>query len=323
MKQPLHILLCSPRGFCAGVDRAIAMVETAILKFGAPVYVRHEIVHNRTVVERLRELGAVFVEQLADIPDTSRPVIFSAHGVSKAVVAEAAERGFTVVDATCPLVSKVHHQAEMMFEQGHHIIMIGHAGHQEVLGTLGQIPAEAGTLVQTLADAGAVQPPARPLALVTQTTLSVDETQGIIAVLQARFPDIKLPKKDDICYATTNRQAAIKSIAGRCDALVVMGAPNSSNSRQLVEVARQQGCGRAILIQTPEELAAVDLSGVVTLGLSAGASAPEALVQGVIEVLRQTHEVTVEEVVTAVENLTFKMPQGLTQMEPVREPMAA
>ncbi|TKW61514.1 MAG: 4-hydroxy-3-methylbut-2-enyl diphosphate reductase [Blastochloris viridis] len=314
--QQMTILLCAPRGFCAGVSRAISMVEASLERFGAPVYVRHEIVHNKTVVERLRAKGAVFVEQLKDIPLTKQPVVFSAHGVSKAVVAEAETRGFLIVDATCPLVSKVHNSAERLYEQGNHIVMIGHAGHVEVEGTRGQIPAEASTLVETVADAETVVLPDGPLAVATQTTLSVDETQDIIAKLLERFPHMKQPKKEDICYATTNRQAAVKEIAARCDALLVVGAPNSSNSKQLVNVAQQYGCDKSVLVQRAEELDMSLLDGVTTLGLTAGASAPEDLVQAIIDKIKETRPVTVEEVVTTEENYVFKMPQFLTEPMP-------
>ncbi|MBI1309362.1 MAG: 4-hydroxy-3-methylbut-2-enyl diphosphate reductase [Proteobacteria bacterium] len=314
MKPPLHVLLCSPRGFCAGVERAIAMVEAALAKHGAPVYVRHEIVHNRTVVGRLEAKGTIFVEELDEIPaNTPHPVIFSAHGVSRAVVEDARSRGFAVIDATCPLVSKVHHEAALHAANGHHILVIGHAGHPEILGTMGHIPTGQCTLIQTLEDARSVTPPNQPLALVTQTTLSVDETSGIIAELTRRFPHLKQPKKEDICYATTNRQTAIKSVAPRADMVLVVGAPNSSNSRQLVATALAHGASAAHLIGRAEDLSALDFTNVQTLGLSAGASAPEDLVQGVITHLQATRTTTVEEVITAVEDITFKIPQSLSQ----------
>lgn len=314
-KKSIHLTLCSPRGFCAGVSRAIAIVEAALAKHGAPVYVRHEIVHNKHVVDRLKSMGAVFVDELTDIRVTDRPVIFSAHGVSKAVVAEAQTRGFETVDATCPLVNKVHHRANTLYAQGHHVVMIGHKGHAEVLGTLGQIPPEAGTLVETLEQAETVALPAGPLALVTQTTLSIDETQGIMDILVRRYPDLKLPKQDDICYATTNRQAAVKAVAKGCDAFIVVGAPNSSNSRQLATVARAEGCPVVHLIQQPAELADLGLPdghGTVRIGLTAGASAPEELVQGVVAWLKGHADTFTEEtVVVAEESMVFKVPQGL------------
>jgi 4-hydroxy-3-methylbut-2-enyl diphosphate reductase len=310
---PLALLLCAPRGFCAGVERAIAMVEAALAKHGAPVFVRHEIVHNRAVVARLKGLGAVFVEELGQIPDAARPVIFSAHGVSKAVAAEAAQRGFSVIDATCPLVSKAHHEAALLHRQGHHILMVGHAGHPEVLGTLGQVPPAAATLVENLAQAESVAPPAGPLALVTQTTLSVDDTRQIITCLLRRFPHLRQPHKEDICYATTNRQAAVKAAAPRCARFIVVGAPNSSNSLRLVEAARAAGCADAVLVERPDDLAGLDWGafGGASLGLTAGASAPESLVRGVIGWLAARFALTTEDVVTATEDVTFKIPQSL------------
>jgi 4-hydroxy-3-methylbut-2-enyl diphosphate reductase len=313
-KPRLRILLAAPRGFCAGVDRAIQIVDLAIEKFGAPVYVRHEIVHNRSVVEALEAKGAVFVEELDEIPDTKAPVIFSAHGVPKAVPAEAAQRNFFYLDATCPLVSKVHIEAERLHAAGFEIILIGHAGHPEVIGTIGQLPEGAVRLIETVPEAetfSARQPD--KIAFITQTTLSVDDTSAIVEVLKRRFPSIKAPAKDDICYATTNRQSAMKAIAPRCDALLVVGAPNSSNSKRLVEVAAKAGCPKAILVQGAWEIPWDELSGIATLGLGAGASAPEVLVSEIIEAFRQHYDVDVESVSTAKEDIVFKLPRALQQ----------
>jgi len=309
-KPPLTVLLASPRGFCAGVDRAIQIVERAIGKYGAPVYVRHEIVHNRHVVERLKALGAVFVEELDECPP-DRPVVFSAHGVPKAVPAEAAARRMLYLDATCPLVSKVHVEAGRHYDAGREIVLIGHAGHPEVVGTMGQLPQGAVRLIETVADAEAFEPknPAN-VAFVTQTTLSVDDTADIVAALRARFPDIAAPHKEDICYATTNRQEAVKSIAARSEVLLVLGSANSSNSVRLAEVGRRAGA-RAYLI---DDAAALDfgwLEGAATVGVTAGASAPEVLVQGVIERLAEWFTVKVEELDAARESVTFKLPRVL------------
>jgi 4-hydroxy-3-methylbut-2-en-1-yl diphosphate reductase len=312
LKPPLTILLAAPRGFCAGVDRAIQIVEMALQRFGPPVYVRHEIVHNRTVVEALRAKGAIFVEELDEIPDGNAPVVFSAHGVPKAVPAEAGRRNFFHLDATCPLVSKVHIQVEKHFAQGYEVVLIGHARHPEVVGTMGQLPDGAVKLVETVADAESFVPrdPAR-LAYVTQTTLSVDDTRAIVDVLRRRFPTIAGPHKNDICYATTNRQSAVKVIAERAEAVLVVGAPNSSNSVRLVEVAERAGCRVAFLVQTPEEIPWAELPLIATLGLTAGASAPEHLVQGVVDAFAQRYEVTVEPITTASENVIFKLPRAL------------
>jgi 4-hydroxy-3-methylbut-2-en-1-yl diphosphate reductase len=311
-KPPLTILLAAPRGFCAGVDRAIQIVEMALQRFGAPVYVRHEIVHNRTVVEALRAKGAIFVEELDEIPDGDAPVVFSAHGVPKAVPAEAARRDFFHLDATCPLVSKVHIEVEKHFAAGNEVILIGHARHPEVLGTMGQIPDGAVKLVETVADAEVFAPrdPAK-LAYVTQTTLSVDDTRAIVEVLRRRFPSILGPHKNDICYATTNRQSAVKVIAERADLVLVVGAPNSSNSVRLVEVAERAGCRAAFLVQTPEEIPWERIEAPRVLGLTAGASAPEHLVQSIIDEFSRRFAVTVEMVTTASENVTFKLPRAL------------
>ncbi|KPP81007.1 MAG: 4-hydroxy-3-methylbut-2-enyl diphosphate reductase [Rhodobacteraceae bacterium HLUCCO07] len=312
-KPSLTLFLAAPRGFCAGVDRAIKIVEMAISKWGAPVYVRHEIVHNKYVVDDLRAKGAVFVEELSDCPD-DRPVIFSAHGVPKAVPAEAKRREMVYVDATCPLVSKVHIEAERHFEEGLQIIMVGHAGHPETIGTMGQLPAGEVLLVETVDDVArvAVRDPDK-LAFVTQTTLSVDDTIDIVAALKARFPTIRGPHKEDICYATTNRQEAVKAIAGKAQAMLVVGAPNSSNSRRLVEVARRAGCGYSQLVQRAGDIDWRALEGVQSIGVTAGASAPELLVEEVIEALRARHDVTIEEVETAQENVEFKVPRVLRQ----------
>ena len=310
-KPPLTLYLAAPRGFCAGVDRAVQIVELALQKWGAPVYVRHEIVHNRFVVDGLRDKGAVFVEELDEVPD-DRPVIFSAHGVPKSVPAEAARREMIYVDATCPLVSKVHVEAERHHEAGLQMVMIGHAGHPEVLGTMGQLPEGEVILVETVEDVAAVTPrdPDR-LAWVTQTTLSVDDTAQVVEALKARFPAIVGPAKDDICYATTNRQAAVKAIAGRIEALLVIGAPNSSNSRRLVEVGRAAGCDYAQLVMRAADIDWRALQGVRTVGVTAGASAPQVLVDEVIAAFRDRYDLTVEIVETAQERVEFKVPRVL------------
>jgi 4-hydroxy-3-methylbut-2-enyl diphosphate reductase len=310
-KTPLTILLASPRGFCAGVDRAIQIVERAIERYGAPVYVRHEIVHNRFVVECLEAKGAIFVDELDSVPD-DRPVVFSAHGVPKAVPAEAARRHLLFLDATCPLVSKVHREAERHADLGRIVILVGHAGHPEVIGTMGQLPPGTVLLVE---DAAQVETLAVPdpgnLAYVTQTTLSVDDTVGIVAALRHRFPAIHGPKTEDICYATTNRQAAVKAIAGRCDALVVIGAPNSSNSMRLVEVAASHGCVRARLVQRATDMDWEWLGDARRLGITAGASAPELLVEELIAACRARYDVTIEEIRTTDESVVFKLPRQL------------
>ncbi len=309
-RPPLRLLLAAPRGFCAGVDRAIEIVELALQRYGAPVYVRHEIVHNRFVVDTLKAKGAIFVEELDEVPDGA-PVVFSAHGVPKAVPAEATSRGLDWLDATCPLVSKVHRQAERQIEAGRHILFIGHKGHPEVIGTLGQVPAGTITLVETVADVAALGFAVEtPLAFLTQTTLSVDDTAEIVAALLARYPQIVGPKTEDICYATSNRQTAVKTIAPECQLVLVIGAPNSSNSVRLVEVAERCGA-KARLIQRGTEIAPEWLEGVEVLGLTAGASAPEALVQEVLDRLTGLREVTVEQVVTAEEKMVFKLPRQL------------
>lgn len=316
-KPPLKVLLAAPRGFCAGVDRAIQIVELALAKFGPPVYVRHEIVHNRYVVESLKAKGAIFVDELDQIPDTRQPVIFSAHGVAKAIPEAAKLRNLLPIDATCPLVSKVHIEAARHFENDREIVLIGHAGHAEVEGTMGQLAPGAVTLIETAADARAFQPrdPAK-LAYVTQTTLSVDDTAETVQALKDRFPSIAGPVKEDICYATTNRQAAVKNIASRIDRLLVVGAPNSSNSVRLVEVAERAGCPAAFLIQRAVEIPWDRLDGIATLGITAGASAPEILIDEVIEAVKARFEVTLETVTTADERVVFNVPRELRSVAP-------
>ncbi|HEX7694621.1 MAG TPA: 4-hydroxy-3-methylbut-2-enyl diphosphate reductase [Sphingomonas sp.] len=310
MKKVLELLIAAPRGFCAGVDRAIRIVELAIEKYGAPVYVRHEIVHNKYVVDTLRAKGAIFVEELDEVPD-GVPVVFSAHGVPKAVPAKAVERGLSYLDATCPLVSKVHRQAERLVASGRHIVFIGHAGHPEVIGTFGQVPEGSMTLIETVADVADFAP-ADPgnLSFLTQTTLSVDDTAEVVAALKSKFPAIQAPRGEDICYATSNRQAAVKAIACACDAMLVLGAPNSSNSLRLVEVARRQGIP-ARLVQRATDLDWNFLDGVGTLGITAGASAPEELVRELVDRLAERFDVTEREVETTQENIIFKLPRGL------------
>jgi 4-hydroxy-3-methylbut-2-enyl diphosphate reductase len=315
-KPPLRVLLCSPRGFCAGVVRAIDSVERALALYGAPVYVRHEIVHNRYVVEGLRAKGAIFVEELDEIPDTDAPVIFSAHGVPQSVPAEASRRNFLALDATCPLVTKVHREAEIHRRRGREIVLIGHAGHPEVVGTLGQLPAGAATLIETLADVEAFTPrdPAQ-LAYVTQTTLSIDDTAEIVARLQARFPRIVGPHKEDICYATTNRQEAVKLVAPRVDAMIVVGAPNSSNSLRLKEVAERAGCARAALVQRAGDIDWTTFNNIASLGITAGASAPEVLVEEIIDAFAERYTVSVETVAAAEEDVFFPLPRVLRENE--------
>ena len=313
MAEPLTLYLAAPRGFCAGVDRAIKIVEMALEKWGAPVYVRHEIVHNRFVVDGLKAKGAVFVEELSECPP-DRPVVFSAHGVPKSVPAEADARRILYVDATCPLVSKVHREAERHHADGLQMVMIGHAGHPEVVGTMGQLPEGAVFLVETTEDVQKITPadPAR-LAYITQTTLSVDDTAAVVAALRARFPRIAGPRKEDICYATTNRQEAVKAMAPLVDALLVIGAPNSSNSQRLVEVGRRAGCAYAQLVQRANDIDWRDLSGVRSVGITAGASAPEVLVEEVISAFRSRYDVTEKLVETAQERVEFKVPRVLRE----------
>jgi 4-hydroxy-3-methylbut-2-enyl diphosphate reductase len=311
MTKPLTILLAAPRGFCAGVDRAIQIVEEALSKWGAPVYVRHEIVHNQHVVSRLEDLGAIFVEELDECP-TDRPVVFSAHGVPKAVPAAAQARDMVFVDATCPLVSKVHVEAERHHKSGREIILIGHAGHPEVIGTMGQLPDDVMTLIETVEDVAKFEPKdPTNLAFVTQTTLSVDDTAEIVAALQVRFPDISAPHKEDICYATTNRQEAVKVMAERADLFLVIGAETSSNSKRLVEVALRAGSPKSELVASAENVDWDWFEGVETLGLTAGASAPEDLVQGLIAACRARFDITVEEITTAEESVVFRLPRVL------------
>jgi 4-hydroxy-3-methylbut-2-enyl diphosphate reductase len=309
---PLTIYVAAPRGFCAGVDRAIQIVELALAKYGAPVYVRHEIVHNRHVVEALKAKGAIFVEELDEIPDTGAPVIFSAHGVPKSVPEAAEARNLFYLDATCPLVSKVHIEAERHHDAGREVLLIGHAGHPEVLGTMGQLPAGSVHLIETIADALAFTPKdPEALAYTTQTTLSVDDTRAIAEVLKERFPRMVGPRKDDICYATTNRQEAVKQIAPLCDRLIVVGSPNSSNSLRLVEVAERAGCPRAMLVQSAAEIDWNEFAGIGSLGITAGASAPEILVEGIIDAFKARFAAKVQSVVTAEEDIAFKLPRQL------------
>jgi len=312
-KRPqLDILLCAPRGFCAGVDRAIQIVELALEKYGAPVYVRHAIVHNKYVVDGLKAKGAVFVEELDEIPETKAPIVFSAHGVPKSVPADARSRNMFFLDATCPLVSKVHVEAQRHHAEGHEIVLIGHRGHPEVVGTMGQLPEGSITLIETAADAETFTPRhPETLAFVTQTTLSVDDTSEIVTVLRRRFPSINGPHKEDICYATTNRQEAVKQVAPEVDAMIVVGSPNSSNSQRLVEVAERAGCKVAMLVDRAAEIDWSRLQGIRSLGVSAGASAPESLVDEVIEAFAQRYEIKVESCVTARENIAFNVPREL------------
>lgn len=313
MTDSLTLYLAAPRGFCAGVDRAIKIVEIALQKWGAPVYVRHEIVHNKFVVDSLRDKGAIFVEHLADCPD-DRPVVFSAHGVPKAVPAEAERREMIYVDATCPLVSKVHIEAERHYQNGLQMVMIGHDGHPETIGTMGQLPKGEVLLVETVEDVARldVRDPDK-LAFITQTTLSVDDTIGIVQALKSRFPSIIGPHKEDICYATTNRQAAVKVIAPKIDALLVIGAPNSSNSQRLVEVGRAAGCAYSQLVQRADDIDWRAIEGIRSVGITAGASAPEVLVNEVIDAFRRRYDLTVEIVETATEDVEFKVPRILRE----------
>jgi 4-hydroxy-3-methylbut-2-en-1-yl diphosphate reductase len=307
---PLRVLIAAPRGFCAGVDRAIQIVELALERFGEPVYVRHEIVHNRFVVERLRKMGAVFVDELDEVPD-DRPVVFSAHGVPKSVPAEAQNRGLTYVDATCPLVSKVHRQAQRLIEEGRHILFIGHAGHPEVIGTFGQVPPGSMTLIETVEDVADLNlSDAANLAFLTQTTLSVDDTAAVVAALKARFPVIRAPRSEDICYATSNRQAAVKGIAPECERMLVIGAPNSSNSLRLAEVAERLGVPSR-LIERAQDIDWEWLGQPQTIGITAGASAPEVLVREVIDALHTRFDVTEEQADHSPERMTFKLPREL------------
>ena len=311
MSTELKIFLASPRGFCAGVDRAIEIVKKALEKFGSPVYVRHEIVHNTQVVENLKKLGAIFVEELDEIKDRSRPVIFSAHGVPKSVPEDALNKKMSYVDATCPLVTKVHREAERHNKNGYKIILIGHKDHPEVIGTMGQIPKENIVLVETIEDAKNINLEV-PVAYVTQTTLSVDDTKDIIKVLEKKFPGIKAPVKEDICYATTNRQNAVKKVAPRCDIFFVIGSKNSSNSKRLVEVAKKSGCNRSELFDFSEKLHVNEILKFKTIGLTSGASAPEKLIQNFITELKKHCKVSIEEVITAKEKVAFKLPKSVS-----------
>ncbi|MER9443967.1 4-hydroxy-3-methylbut-2-enyl diphosphate reductase [Mesorhizobium sp. M0340] len=324
-KPPLTIRLCQPRGFCAGVDRAIQIVVLALKKYGAPVYVRHEIVHNRYVVEGLQSLGAVFIEELSEIPPEHRqsPVVFSAHGVPKSVPADAQSRNLFYLDATCPLVSKVHKQAMRHQRLGRHVLLIGHAGHPEVIGTMGQLPDGAVTLIETEADAaGFVPADPQALGFVTQTTLSVEDTAGIIRALQQRFPELHAPAAESICYATTNRQEAVKETAAGADLFLVVGAPNSSNSRRLVEVAERAGASMSLLVQRASEIPWNEIAGISTLGLSAGASAPEIIVDEIVDAFRQRFDVTIELAVTATETEDFPVMRVLRDVELTAADMA-
>ena len=313
MKKNLKIYLASPRGFCAGVKRAIDIVEKSLTKYGKPVYVRHEIVHNKQVVENLKKKGAVFIEELSDIKDNTRPVIFSAHGVPKSVPEEAEQKQLSFVDATCPLVSKVHRESEQLFKKGYDIILIGHNNHPEVIGTMGQLPKGSIKLVETVNDAALLDNKkfSKPVAYITQTTLSVDDTAEIIAKLKEKFPNIKQPIKEDICYATTNRQLAVKKIAPKCDMFFVIGSRNSSNSVRLVEVAKKAGCKNSMLMYFEKEIPMKELENSNVIGISSGASAPEQLVQNLLNEVKKEREVTIEEVIVAEEKVVFKLPKEL------------
>ena len=313
MKKNLKIYLASPRGFCAGVKRAIDIVEKSLTKYGKPVYVRHEIVHNKQVVEDLKKKGAVFVEELSDIKDSTRPVIFSAHGVPKSVPEEAQQKKLSFVDATCPLVSKVHRESEQLFKKGYDIILIGHNNHPEVIGTMGQLPKGSIKLVETVNDASLLDNKnfSKPVAYITQTTLSVDDTAEIISKLKEKFPNIKQPIKEDICYATTNRQLAVKKIAPKCDMFFVIGSRNSSNSVRLVEVAKKAGCKNSMLMYFEKEIPMKELKNSNIIGISSGASAPEQLVQNLLNEVKKDREITIEEVIVAEEKVVFKLPKEL------------
>jgi 4-hydroxy-3-methylbut-2-enyl diphosphate reductase len=313
MKKELKIYLASPRGFCAGVKRAIDIVEKSINKFGSPVYVRHEIVHNKQVVEELKKKGAIFVDELSDIENEKRPVIFSAHGVPKSVPQEAKLKNLSFVDATCPLVSKVHRESEQLYKKGFEILLIGHKNHPEVIGTMGQLPAGSIKLIETKKDAEAleIEKFKKPLAYITQTTLSVDDTAEIIDYLKKKFPNIKGPIKEDICYATTNRQTAVKKIASKCDMFFVVGSRNSSNSVRLVEVAKKAGCKNSQLMHSEKEIPFEEINNSNTIGISSGASAPEKLVQTLLDNIKKERKVSIEEVVVAEEKVVFKLPKEL------------
>ncbi|MGA1339096.1 MAG: 4-hydroxy-3-methylbut-2-enyl diphosphate reductase [Pelagibacteraceae bacterium] len=313
MKNNLKVYLASPRGFCAGVERAIEIVNRSLNKYGKPVYVRHEIVHNKYVVEDLKKKGAIFVEELDEIKDKSRPVIFSAHGVPKSVPEDARIKNLSYVDATCPLVSKVHRESEQLFKNGFDIVLIGHKNHPEVIGTMGQLPEGAVKLIETINDVEKLKIDSfkKPLAYITQTTLSVDDTAEIIIALKNKFPNIKEPIKEDICYATTNRQNAVKSMASKCDMLFVIGSRNSSNSVRLVEVAKKSGCQKSMLIHSDQNLPIDEIKKCKNIGITSGASAPEELVQNLIKQIKENCNVTIEEIIVAKENVTFKLPKEL------------
>jgi len=313
MKKNLKIYLASPRGFCAGVKRAIEIVEKSLNKYGKPVYVRHEIVHNKQVVNDLKEKGAIFIEELSDIKDNTRPVIFSAHGVPKSVPKEAKEKKLSFVDATCPLVSKVHRESEQLYKKGYDIILIGHNNHPEVIGTMGQLPGGSIKLIETADDVDLlkVENFSKPLAYITQTTLSVDDTAEIIDKLKRKFPNIKQPIKEDICYATTNRQKAVKEIAPKCDMFFVIGSRNSSNSVRLVEVAKKAGCKKSLLMHSEQKIPMDELKNSETVGISSGASAPDHLIQKLLEHLKKDREISLEEVTVAEEKVIFKLPREL------------
>ena len=313
MKNNLKVYLASPRGFCAGVERAIEIVNRSLNKYGKPVYVRHEIVHNKHVVEDLKKRGAIFVEELDEIKDKSRPVIFSAHGVPKSVPEDARIKNLSYVDATCPLVSKVHRESEQLFKNGFDIVLIGHKNHPEVIGTMGQLPEGAVKLIETTNDVEKLKIDSfkKPLAYITQTTLSVDDTAEIILALKNKFPNIKEPIKEDICYATTNRQNAVKSMASKCDMLFVIGSRNSSNSVRLVEVAKKSGCQKSMLIHSDQNLPIDEIKKCKNIGITSGASAPEELVQNLIKQIKENCNVTIEEIIVAKENVTFKLPKEL------------
>jgi 4-hydroxy-3-methylbut-2-enyl diphosphate reductase len=313
MKKELKIYLASPRGFCAGVKRAIEIVEKSINKFGSPVYVRHEIVHNKQVVEELREKGAIFINELSDVKDVTRPVIFSAHGVPKSVPKEAKIKNLSYVDATCPLVSKVHRESEQLNKNGYDILLIGHKNHPEVIGTMGQLPKGSIKLIETKNDVEKLNANSfsKPLAYITQTTLSVDDTAEIIQLLKKKFPRIKGPVKEDICYATTNRQSAVKKIASKCDIFFVVGSRNSSNSVRLVEVAKKAGCDNSQLMHSEKEIPYNEISNSNTIGISSGASAPEKLVQTLLQNIKKNRKVSIEEIIVAEEKVVFKLPKEL------------
>jgi len=313
MKNELKILLASPRGFCAGVDRAIEIVNRALIKYGEPIYVRHEIVHNKQVVEDLKKKGAIFVEEISEIKDITRPVIFSAHGVSKKVPEEAKLKNLSYIDATCPLVSKVHRESEQLFKNGFDILLIGHKNHPEVIGTMGQLPIGSIKLIETIDDVKSlnIKNLKKPLAYITQTTLSVDDTTEIIKFLKDKFPNIKGPTKEDICYATTNRQNAVKKIAPECEMVFIIGSNNSSNSARLVEVAKRAGCKNSILVNSNKKLPIEEIRKCKKIGISSGASAPEQLVQNLINEIKENFKISIEEVIVAEEKVVFKIPQGL------------